>query len=108
MMRRGDLVTIALPGDFGKPRPALIIQSDQLAGTGSVTVLLISNTWVDAPLIRLDMEATLENGLQRHFQIMVDKPMTVKRERVGEAFGDLDDSAMVAVNRALAVFLGFA
>ena len=40
--------------------------------------------------------------------IMVDKPMTVKRERVGEAFGQLDDSTMVAVNRALAVFLGFA
>lgn len=27
-MRRGDIVTIALQGDYGKPRPALIIQSD--------------------------------------------------------------------------------
>jgi len=107
-MRRGDLVTIALSGDFGKPRPALIVQSDHFSGTGSVAVLLLSSTLVEAPLIRLDVAPMPENGLQRHSQIMVDKPMTVKRERVGETFGHLDDSAMVAVNRALAVFLGFA
>lgn len=106
-MRRGDLVTIALSGEFGKPRPALIIQSDQFAGAASVTVLLLSSTLVDAPLIRLDMEPSPENGLRRPSQIMVDKPMTVKRERIGEAFGHLEDSAMVAVNRALALFLGF-
>lgn len=86
----------------------LIVQSDHFAGTGSVTVLLLSSTLVEAPLIRVDVEPTSDNGLQRRSQIMVDKPMTVKRERVGETFGHLDDSAMVAVNRALAVFLGFA
>lgn len=107
-MRRGDLVTIALTGDFGKPRPALVVQSDQFAGTGSVTVLLLSSTLVDAPLIRLDVEPSPENRLQRPSQIMVDKPMTVKRERVGETFGHLNDSDMVSVTRALAVFLGFA
>lgn len=106
-MRRGDLVTIALSGDFGKPRPALVIQSDQFAGTATVTVLLLSSTSVDAPLIRLDVEPAPENGLRRRSQIMVDKPMTVKREKIGEAFGHLDDGAMVSVNRALAVFLGF-
>nr|WP_240454249.1 type II toxin-antitoxin system PemK/MazF family toxin [Halomonas sp. NO4] len=100
-------MTIALPGDFGKPCPALVIQSDQFAGTASVTVLLLSSTVVDAPLIRLDVEPAPENGLRRRSQVMVDKSMTVKRERVGEAFGHLDDSDMVAVNRALAVFLGF-
>ncbi|MFP4080310.1 MAG: type II toxin-antitoxin system PemK/MazF family toxin [Ectothiorhodospira sp.] len=83
-------------------------RSDQFAGTGSVAVLLLSSTLVDAPLIRLDVEPTPENGLQRPTQIMVDKPMTVKRERIGEIFGHLDDAALVAVNRALAVFLGFA
>jgi hypothetical protein len=59
---------------------ALTIQLDQLAGTGSITVLLLSSTRVDAPLIRLNVEPTSENGLQRKSQIMVDKPMTVKRE----------------------------
>lgn len=107
-MRRGDLVTIALTGDFGKPRPALVVQSDQFAGTGSVTVLLLSSTLLDAPLIRLDIEPSPENGLRQPSQIMIDKPMTVKRERVGAVFGHLGDSDMVAVTRALAVFLGFA
>ncbi|MCE9681672.1 type II toxin-antitoxin system PemK/MazF family toxin [Halomonas alkalisoli] len=106
-MRRGDLVTIALSGNFGKPRPALVIQSGQFSGTATVTVLLLSSTLVDAPLIRLDVKPAHENGLRRQSQIMVDKPMTVKREKVGEPFGHLDDGAMVAVNRALAVFLGF-
>nr|MBS0019708.1 type II toxin-antitoxin system PemK/MazF family toxin [Gammaproteobacteria bacterium] len=106
-MRRGDLVTIAISGDFGKPLPALIIQSDQFAGTATVTVLLLSNTLVDAPLIRLDVAPSPENGLQQRSQIMVDNPMTVKRDKIGDTFGRLDDGAMVAVNRALAVFLGF-
>ena len=101
-------MTIALSGNFWKPRLAHIIQSGQFAGTRNVTLLLLSNTQIDAPLIRLDVEPTPDNGLQRRSQIMVDKPMTVKRESVGEAFGDLDDSVMVAVKRALAVFLDFA
>lgn len=106
-MRRGDLVAIAISGDLGKPRPALVIQSDQFAGTATVTVLLLSSTSVDAPLIRLDVAPSPENGLQQRSQIMVDKPMTVKREKIRGTFGRLDDGAMVAVNRALAVFLGF-
>ena len=48
-MRRGDLVTVAMQGDFGKPRPALIIQYDQFDGTATMTVLLVSATLLDAP-----------------------------------------------------------
>jgi mRNA interferase MazF len=107
-MRRGDLVTIALPGDFGKPRPALVIQSDQFIDTASITLLLISGTLVDAPLVRLDVEPSPENGLHKQSQIMVDKAMTVKRDKLGDAFGRIDDETMVSVNRALALFLGFA
>ena len=51
-MIRGDLVTVALPGDFGKPRPALVIQSDAFAETGTVTVLPLTGTLIDAPLFR--------------------------------------------------------
>ena len=107
-MRRGDLATIAMPGDFGKPRPALVIQSDQFPATGTVTVLLLSSTLVDAPLIRLTVQPTPGNGLRKPSQIMVDKAMSVKRERLGEPFGRLEDDMMVAVNRSLALFLGFA
>ena len=29
-MRRGDVVLVVLPGDYGKPRPAITVQSDLL------------------------------------------------------------------------------
>lgn len=107
-MRRGDLVTVAMAGDFGKPRPALVIQSDRFAGTATVTVLLISGTLIDAPLVRVTVQPASDNGLRKTSQIMVDKAMTVRREKLGAPFGRLDDAAMVTVNRALALFFGFA
>lgn len=100
-------MTISLPGDFGKPRPALVIQSDQFIETATVSVLLMTGTLVDAPLIRMDIVPDTDNGLRKPSQIMVDKVMTVRRDKVGEAFGRLDDKTMVSVNRALALFLGF-
>lgn len=107
-MRRGELVTVAMPGDFGKPRPALVIQADQFEHTGTVTVLLVSGTLVDAPLIRLTVQPTPTNGLHKPSQVMVDKAMSVKRDRLGPTFGRLDDETMLSVTRTLAVFLGIA
>lgn len=101
-------MTVAVAGDFGKPRPALVIQSDRFSDTATVTVLLLSSTLARAPLLRIDVEPSSENGLQRPSQVMVDKVMTARREKVGPAFGRLDDAAMLAINRALALFLGFA
>ncbi len=107
-MRRGDLVTIVSPGDFGKPRPGLIIQSDLFDHTGTITVLLISGTLVHAPLIRIDIEPTAENGLKERSQVMIDKAMSVRRDKVGALIGRLDPEALLSVNRALAVFFGIA
>ena len=107
-MRRGDLVTVAMPEDFGKPRPALVVQSDQFEATATLTTLLLSGTLVDAPLIRLTVHPTPGNGLRKPSQIMVDKAMTVKRDRLGEPFGRLDDETMISVNRSLALFFGLA
>jgi len=107
-MKRGDLVTIALPGDFGKPRPALIIQSDFFDQAPTVTVLLISGTLQDTPLLRITVEPDDENGLRKPSQIMLDKVMTMRRDKVGAPFGKLNAETMVSVNRLLAVFLGFA
>ena len=107
-MRRGDLVTVAAQGDFGKPRPALIVQADAFADHATVTVLLVSSTMVDAPLLRLTVAPDAANGLRRPSQIMIDKTMTVMRAKIGEAIGRLDGDAMVEVERRLAVFLGIA
>jgi len=107
-LKRGDLVTIALPGDFGKPRPALVIQADQFDQTGTVTVLLVTGSLLDAPLIRQTIDPTPENGLRKNSQVMVDKAMSVRRDRVGSVIGRVDSASMLAVTRALAVFVGIA
>jgi mRNA interferase MazF len=103
---RGDLVTIAMPGDFGKPRPALVIQADPFKAHATVTVLLVTSTLVAAPLLRVTVQPSAKNGLQKPSQVMVDKAMTVKRDKLGPAFGHMDLGVMLEVERCLAVFLG--
>lgn len=108
-MKRGDLITVALQGDFGKPRPALVIQSDRFNDAhATITVLLVSSDLVDAPLFRISLQPDSKNNLERLSQVLVDKAMTVKRARLGAPFGSVSDEVMVAVNRALALFLGIA
>lgn len=107
-MKRGDFVTITMQGDFGKPRPALVIQADQFDEHATVTVLPVTSTLVAAPLFRITVQPSTANGLQKPSQVMVDKAMTVKHDKVGQAFGRIDVDAMVEVERCLAVFLGIA
>lgn len=106
-MTRGDLVTIKLQGDCGKPRPALVIQSDLFDEHPSVTVLPVTSAFREAPLFRLDVLPNAENGLRLPSQIMVDKVQTVSRHQIGKTLGRVDDATLLAVNRAMAVFLGF-
>jgi mRNA interferase MazF len=105
---RGDLVTIVLPGAYGKPRPALIIQSDLFEALGSVTVLPVTSDLRATPLLRISIEPNTDNGLRKRSQVMVDKVQTVPRERVGATIGRLHQDTVVSVDRALAVFLGIA
>lgn len=105
---RGDLVTVAMQGDFGKPRPALVIQADLFSEHTSVTLLPITSTLVEAPLLRITLQPNSENGLKKPSQVMVDKIMTVRRDKVGPAFGHIDVDALVQIERCLALFLGIA
>jgi mRNA interferase MazF len=108
-MRRGDLVVVALPGDFGKPRPALVIQSDLFNDTHpTVTVLPLTSELRNAPLFRILIEPSPANGLEKVSQVMVDKPITFLRAKIGRSFGRLDDDVLLRVNRALAVWVGIA
>lgn len=107
-MKRGDIVTVAIQGDFGKPRPALVVQSDLFAKHPSVTILLITSKISAAPLLRVEVHPTAQNGLRVTSQIQIDKMYTVKREKVGPAIGELEDDTMLAVNRAILVFIGLA
>ena len=107
-MNRGDLVTVSLQGDYGKPRPALVIQSDMFSEMPSRTILPLTSALVEGPLLRVPVEPSDGNGLRVPSQIMIDKASTVPADKLGPAFGTLDDAAMLAVNRSLALFLGLA
>ena len=105
-MRRGDFVTIAMQGDFGKPRPALVIQTDHFNQHPSVTVLPVTGTLVAAPLLRITVHGDQASGLTKTSQVMVDKAITVKRDKVGPPIGRISADALLEVERCLAVFLG--
>jgi mRNA interferase MazF len=106
-MKRGDIVTIAAPGDYGKPRPALIIQADVFNDThSSITVIPLTSTIVDAPLFRITLDPTRQNGLKHVSQIMVDKVLTMPRGKIGKRVGRLGNTLMIRVGRALTVWLG--
>lgn len=107
-VNRGDLVTIALSGDYGKPCPALVIQSDLFDAHPSISVLPVTGELRDTPLFRIVVEPSDCNGLRKTSQVMVDKIQTVARSKVGKTIGRLEQETLVSVNRALAVFLGFA
>lgn len=106
-MKRGDLVAVALQGDYGKPRPALVIQSDLFNETHvSLTIVPVTSTIVDAPLFRVTVEPSRGNGLRTVSQIMVDKVTTVRRPRLGQTIGRLEEDVMLRVSRALALWFG--
>ena len=102
-MKRGDIVTIAAPGDYGRPRPALIIQADVF---NDITVVPLTSTIIDAPLFRITLDPSRQNGLNRVSQIMVDKVLTLPREKIGKRVGHLGNTLMIRVGRALSVWLG--
>lgn len=101
-LRRGDVVICVLKGDYGKPRPAVVVQSDLFTPThASITLCPLTSHRVDAPLFRLPIAAAPENGLDRDSQIMVDKVVSVKTERVRERIGRLSSPRLDALDDAL-------
>ncbi|MBI3696223.1 MAG: type II toxin-antitoxin system PemK/MazF family toxin [Acidobacteria bacterium] len=105
-MNRGDVVVSAAPGDYGKPRPSLVVQSDLFNAThASVGICPITSRLVEAPLFRVPVQPSSQNGLKMESQIMIDKIMAVKRERIGKRIGRLSASQMTQVSRALRLWL---
>lgn len=106
-MRRGDLVTVALQGDYGKPRPAVVIQSNAFIDEHpSLLVCPLTNTRTDTPLFRVAVQPTSETGLQTISYITVDRIATTRPDRVGSVIGHIGAETMDTVDRALAAILG--
>ena len=107
-VRRGDVVIVSAPGAYGKPHPAVVVQSDWLNGTDSVLVSLLTSTVRDAPIFRLTLDPSPDNGLTTTSQVMIDKIVALPREKCGAVIGRLDDRALITLNHMLSVMLGLA
>lgn len=101
-------MSVVIPGDYGKPRPALIVQADRFSGIPSLTVLPLTSDLRSVPALRIDVDPDAANGLRLPSQIMVDKIVSVGIGKIGDRIGELSDEGMASVDRALAAFLGFA
>ena len=105
--RRGDLVVAAAPGDYGKPRPNLVVQSNLFGDISSVTVCPLTSTLrADQPLLRLTIQPSGRNGLTTTSQILIDKITTFPVAKIGQKIGALAFDEILLVNQSLAVFLG--
>jgi mRNA interferase MazF len=108
-MRRGDIVIVAAASDHGKPRPAVIIQTNAFPEThASVVICQMTSEVFEAPNFRVTIDPSEKNGLWARSQIMADKPVTVRRARIGQSIGRLDDSDVGRLNIALAFVMGLA
>ena len=108
-MRRGDVVIVAASGDYGKPRPAVIVQTDAFPKDhASVVICQLTSELVEAPDFRITIDPSENNGLRARSQIMADKPVTVRRARIGQSIGRLDDRDLGRLNIALAFVMGLA
>ena len=105
IIQRGDLVTVSLPGDYGKPRPALVVQSDLLTTLDSVVLCPVTSDLRSATF-RVNVEPSATNGLRVLSQVMVDKLSTLPRSRVSEPFGRLEEARMKQIDRALLLVIG--
>ena len=106
-LKRGSVVLVVAPGRYGKPRPAVIVQTDLANETHpSFVVCPLTSFLRDAPLFRLEVEPDMENGLAKPSQIMVDKIITLPGEKVKEVIGSLDEDTMTRLGRSLAFWLG--
>lgn len=108
-MRRGDVVTVATSGDYAKPRPAVIVQTDALPEAhASVVICQMTSELADAPHFRVTIEPGEASGLRVRSQVMADKPVTVRRERIGRTIGRLNREDILRLNVALAFVMGLA
>jgi mRNA interferase MazF len=108
-MRRGEIFTVAGGKDYaGKPRPVVIVQDDSFDATESITICAFTTDPTEAPLFRLAVAPTDENGLESPSRLMVDKITTVPKAKIGARVGRLGTEDLLRLDRAILVFLGLA
>ena len=107
-MKRGEIWTVAGGVYPSKVRPAVIVQDDLFSETASVTIVPLTTTFTDAPLLRIHIPASALSRLERGSYLMVDKLTTVRRSSVQTRVGRLATDQLAEVQRALMTFVGLA
>ena len=107
-MKRGDIVPVAWSGDYGKPRPAVVIQANRLTESGveSILVCQMTSDLQPAGIRRITVVPTPDNGLLKPSQIMVEKIFAAKRAKCGAVMGAMDEASMDALDDALMFAVG--
>jgi len=105
-LRRGDVVICAFSGDYGKPRPAVVVQSD-LFNSLHETIMLcpISSDLTGLALFRIALPRSESTGLRKDSEVMIDKTITSKRRRIRQRIGRLSPAQMTLVDTALRIWL---
>lgn len=105
-LKRGDIITCVLSGDYGKGRPGVVVQSEIFNGThSSTTICPITTHLVEAPLFRLAVTPSAQNGLKKPSQIMVDKISSIKTEKLHQKIGVLNSTQRQKLDEALRLWL---
>lgn len=106
-MKRGEIWTVAGGKDYAsKPRQAVIVHDDRFDATESIIICAITSDKAKAPLFRIMIQPSDQNGLATISRLMVDKITTVPKSKLGHRIGHLDAVDLVRVNQAMLIFLG--
>lgn len=107
-LKRGDIVTIVMQGDYGKPRPAIVVQSSALldADSSSVIVCPLTTHLGNVRRVRVDIKPSAQNGLEYHSQVMIEKIAALPEHKIGKIIGKAEKSVMQEINLALTFILG--
>lgn len=108
-MKCGDVVTVAAAENYGKPRPAAIVHTDaRPEAHASVVNCQMTSEIVDASDFRITIDPTKRNGLRIRSRIIANKPGRVRRRRIGQLIGRLDQGDIRRLNVALVFVMGLA
>jgi mRNA interferase MazF len=107
-VKRGDIVLIVAPSELGRPRPGVIVQADEFKNLTTVFVCPISSDVQENLPLRPTIDAKPSNGLRLRSQIMTDKMVALRHDRVRRVIGRLDSETTQQLDRALLVVLGLA
>lgn len=106
LITRGAVVVCVRAGEYGKPRPAVVVQADLFNAThASVTVCPLTTGCLAAPLFRIQVKPGKANGLRLASDVMVDKVSSLRRERITGVIGRLSDQDWSRVEQALRLWL---